>query len=205
MHQFLAWHPYQRAMGASPAPAGRDLVLSPDRREGARLPIAEESPVVALMADRQLARVSLLDVREEVGLISKIFRDLADADFQMPLIVPHGPAAGRTALSFLLAAQRFSDAQRLFHKWLEDGFAGDIAVDRDVAVLSLIVGARASAPFAARLFSVLAREHIPVDCLVASERTVACVIRGTDVDGALRAAEAEFFQPCSTSAPGTSV
>ena len=54
---------------------------------------------------------------------------------------------------------------------------------------------------AARMFAVLAREGINIDCISSSEMKVACVIAAAEVDHAVRAVHDEFFpQPGSVAA-----
>ena len=67
-----------------------------------------------------------------------------------------------------------------------------------------IVGSRlASAPgLAARMFSVLAREGINIDCISSSEMKIACVIAADQLDLAVRAIHEEFFS--EDTAAGTS-
>ena len=87
-------------------------------------------------------------------------------------------------------------AARLVDRWKKDGVAAEGLIERDVAKISIVGSRLASTPgLAARMFSVLAREGINIDCISSSEMKVACVIGAEHVDRAVRAVHDEFFPP----------
>ena len=67
-------------------------------------------------------------------------------------------------------------------------------IEREVAKISIVGSRLASTPgLAARMFTVLAREGINIDCISSSEMKVACVISAAHLDRAVRAVHDEFF------------
>ena len=80
--------------------------------------------------------------------------------------------------------------------WRARGLAQSAEVDPDVAKISIIGSRLASTPsLAARMFAVLAREGINIDCISSSEMKIACVIDAGEAERAVQAVHDEFFPP----------
>ena len=72
----------------------------------------------------------------------------------------------------------------------------------NVAKISVVGSRLASTPgLAARMFTVLAREGINIDCISSSEMKVACVIGAEHLDHAVRAVHDEFFPESQHAVP----
>ena len=91
--------------------------------------------------------------------------------------------------------EQFVDgAVEVVEKWKTSQLASDVLVERDVAKISIIGSRLASTPgLAARMFKVLAREGINIDCISSSEMKVACVIASRHLERAVKTVHNEFF------------
>lgn len=158
--------------------------------------VMEQAAVVGVSSDKKIAKVTLLDVPDRPGMAAHVFQDLATDGISVRLIIQSASSAGRGRITFVLDAEYGDGAARLVDRWKKDGVAAEGLIERDVAKISIVGSRLASTPgLAARMFSVLAREGINIDCISSSEMKVACVIGAEHVDRAVRAVHDEFFPP----------
>ena len=87
------------------------------------------------------------------------------------------------------------DAVRgLLEHWKENGLAREASIDTAVSKISIVGSRLASTPgLAGRMFAVLAREGLNIDCISSSEMKVACVISEEHIDRAVQSVHDEFF------------
>jgi aspartate kinase len=156
--------------------------------------VMEQAAVVGVSSDRKIAKVTLIDVPDRPGLAAEVFRDLAAKAISVRLVIQGASAAGLGRITFVLDDEYVEGATRLVDDWKSRGLATAGVVDHDVAKISIVGSRLASTPgLAARMFAVLAREGINIDCISSSEMKIACVIADTHVDEAVRAVHDEFF------------
>lgn len=162
-------------------------------RGGDRM-VMEQAEVVGVSSDRKIAKVTLIDVPDRPGLAAEVFRDLAARSINVRLVIQGATAEGLARMTFVLDDEYVEGAAGLVEDWKSRGLAASGVVDRDVAKISIVGSRLASTPgLAARMFSVLAREGINIDCISSSEMKIACVIADAHVDEAVRAVHDEFF------------
>ncbi len=154
----------------------------------------EEAAVVGVSSDKKLAKVTVFSVPDKPGIAAKIFQDLADAEINVKLIIQNAGAQSRAQITFILESEFLDSASRLFDLWRADGISGESIVERDVATISIVGSRLASSPgLAARMFSVLSRNGINIDCISSSEMKISCVITGEHLERAVRVVHEEFF------------
>ncbi len=78
-------------------------------REGASM--MERPSVVGVTTDRKIAKVTLLDVKDQPGIAAHVFRDLADAEINVRLIIQAAPAHERNRITFIIESRRHRRAQ----------------------------------------------------------------------------------------------
>ena len=156
--------------------------------------VMEQAAVVGVSSDRKIAKVTLIDVPDRPGLAAEVFRDLAAQSISVRLIIQGASAEGLGRITFVLDDEYAEGAERLAADWKSRGLAAAAVIDREVAKISIVGSRLASTPgLAARMFAVLARKGINIDCISSSEMKIACVIADTHVDEAVRAVHDEFF------------
>ena len=164
--------------------------------------VMEQAVVVGVSSDKKIAKVTLTDVPDHPGLAAEVFRDLAARAISVRLIIQGASAEGLGRITFVLDDEFVAGAMQLVEDWTARGLARAGLVDRDVAKISIVGSRLASTPgLAARMFAVLAREGINIDCISSSEMKIACVIADAHADRAVRAVHDEFFPP-EAAAPG---
>ena len=166
----------------------------------------EQAAVVGVSSEKKVAKITLLEVPDRPGLASRVFQDLASDDISVRLIIQSASSEGRGRITFVLDEEYSSRAALLVDRWKAEGIAQEGIIEHNVAMISIVGSRLASTPgLAARMFTVLAREGINIDCISSSEMKIACVIAAEHLDRAVRAVHDEFFpQSQSASAPETS-
>ena len=161
-------------------------------REGGE--IMERAEVVSVTSDAKIAKVTLLDVPDEPGLAARVFQDLAAAGINIRLIIQSASSAHQGRITLILDKEFLDGARELVEQWEADKVTSGCVVEDDVAKISIVGSRLASTPgLAARMFAVLAREGINIDCISSSEMKVACVISADRLEEATRSVHAEFF------------
>ena len=154
----------------------------------------EQPLVVGVTGDKQVAKVTLWGVPDKPGVAAEVFKDLADRDVNIRLIIQSASAEERARITFILDDEFVDRATELVQLWKQKGIAKDGLVEGNVAKIAIVGSRLASTPgLAARMFAALAREGINIDCISSSEMKVACVIATDQLDRAVRAVHREFF------------
>ena len=158
--------------------------------------VMEQAEVVGVSSDTKIAKITLREVPDTPGIAARVFQDLAAADISVRLIIQSASADGRGRITFVLDEEYADAATELVDRWRAAEITSEGIVEHDVAKISIVGSRLASTPgLAARMFAVLAREGINIDCISSSEMKVACVIAADRIDHAVRAVHDEFFPP----------
>jgi aspartate kinase len=154
----------------------------------------ERPSVVGVTTDKKVAKVTLLDVRDQPGTAARVFRDLADAEINVRLIIQAAPSHDRNRITFITDLEYIQAVEDLIPRWKKEKIAGKVEIDKDVAKIAIVGSRIASTPgLAARMFTALADQQINIDCISTSEMKVACIIAESSLDAAVKAVHAEFF------------
>ena len=154
----------------------------------------ERPSVVGVTTDRKVAKVTLLDVKDQPGIAAHVFRDLAAAEINVRLIIQAAPSHDRNRLTFIIESDDVDALKALVPGWKKSKTAGRVEFDTDVAKIAIVGSRIASTPgLAARMFTALADRAINIDCISTSEMKVSCIIAEKFLDEAARAIHAEFF------------
>ena len=156
--------------------------------------IMEQAEVVSVTSETKIGKVTLLDVPDEPGLAARVFQDLAAAGINIRLIIQGASSAHQGRITLILDEEFLDGARELAGRWEADRLTSGCVVEDDVAKISIVGSRLASTPgLAARMFAVLARLGINIDCISSSEMKVACVISADRLEEAARAVHGEFF------------
>lgn len=154
----------------------------------------EQPAVVGVTADKKVAKVTLLDVHDEPGVAARVFKDLAQANVNVRLIIQAAATHDRNRITFTVDLDSAPAVRALAPTWLARKIAGEVLVETDVAKIAIVGSRIASTPgLAARMFEALAKHRINIDCISTSEMKVSCVIGATQLDEAVRAVHEAFF------------
>ena len=154
----------------------------------------EEAEVVGVTSDKKIAKVTLLNVPDEPGIAAQIFKDVADKDINIRLIIQSAAADHRAGITFIIEDGFAEAAQKLVNDWTRKGLAKEGMVETDWATIAIIGHRLAATPgLSARMFAALAGNGINVDCISSSEMTMSCIIKRDQIDRGVKAVHDEFF------------
>lgn len=154
----------------------------------------EEAEVVGVTSDKKIAKVTLLNVPDEPGVAAQIFKDVADKDVNIRLIIQSAAADHRAGITFIIEDGFADVARRLVGDWKQKGLAKEGMVETDWATIAIIGHRLAATPgLSARMFAALANQRINVDCISSSEMTMSCIIKRDQIDRAVKVVHDEFF------------
>jgi aspartate kinase len=155
----------------------------------------EDAIISGVAHDRSEVKVTVVNVPDKPGEAAAIFRELADAEINIDMIVQNisTGGTGRTDVSFTLPATDGATALNAL-KRVQDriGFT-ELLYDDHIGKLSLIgAGMRSHPGVSARFFSALADAGVNVEMISTSEIRISVICRDTDLDAAVRAVHDAF-------------
>ena len=156
--------------------------------------VMEQAEVVGVSSEKEIAKITLTDVPDRPGLAAQVFQELAEANICVRLIIQGASTEKVGRITFVVDDEYVSAVRGLLAHWKKDGLAREALIDTDVSKISIVGSRLASTPgLAGRMFAVLAREGINIDCISSSEMKIACVISKQYVDRAVQSVHDEFF------------
>jgi aspartate kinase len=155
----------------------------------------EQAIISGVAHDRSEVKVTVVGVPDKPGEAAAIFKELADAEINIDMIVQNisTGGTGRTDVSFTLPATDGPTALAALRKIQDRVGFSDLLYDDHVGKLSLIgAGMRSHPGVSARFFTALAEAGINVEMISTSEIRISVVCRDTDLDAAVRAVHDAF-------------
>ena len=153
----------------------------------------EDVVIRGISVDRNQAKITIDDVRDEPGIAGRIFSTVASGNISVDMIVQSVSEHGTTDLSFTIHENDLPAATELLTPVLKDVQATGLITKAGVAKLSVVgIGMRSHSGVAARLFDCLGRGGINIQLISTSEIKIAVVIDGQDVDRAAQLTHQEF-------------
>ncbi|MDX6699459.1 MAG: aspartate kinase [Solirubrobacteraceae bacterium] len=154
----------------------------------------EQPLITAVTHSTEEARITLLGVPDRPGIAGRIFGALAEAHVLVDMIVQNEPVSEGAEADISFTVPR-SDARAA--RAVLDPMVGDmlkaVAEDPEMGIVSIIGAGMKSHPgVAAKVFGVLGAQAINIEMISTSPIKISCVIRGDDVERAVRALHDAF-------------
>ena len=169
--------------------------LKPDKGTIAKEETANMEDVVirGVSVERNQAKVTVDDVRDEPGIAGRIFSVIADGNIIVDMIVQSVSEHGTTDVSFTIHESDLEAATKLLTPIVKEVKAAGLITKGGVAKLSVVgIGMRSHSGVAAQLFKCLGAGGINIQLISTSEIKIAVVIDGKDVDRAAQLTHEEF-------------
>ena len=153
----------------------------------------EDVVIRGISLERNQAKVTVDDVRDEPGIAGRIFSTIASGNISVDMIVQSVSEHGTTDVSFTIHENDLPAATELLTPLVKEVQAAGLITKAGVAKLSVVgIGMRSHSGVAARLFDCLGKGGINIQLISTSEIKIAVVIDGQDVDRAAQLTHAEF-------------
>ncbi len=147
-----------------------------------------EAPVVSGIAfDKNEAKLSIVGVPDKPGIAAAIFGSLADDAINVDMIIQSSAQNGLNDISFTINRSDVKRAVMILDSVKKRLGAEALLVDDQVAKVSIIgVGMRSHSGVAALMFKAFAESGINIEMISTSEIKVACVVKQSDTDKAVK-------------------
>jgi aspartate kinase len=167
----------------------------------------EDVVIRGISVERNQAKVTVDDVRDEPGVASRIFSVISNGNISVDMIVQSVSKHGTTDISFTIHENDLDAATSLLTPVIKEVRAAGLITKSGVAKLSVVgIGMRSHSGVAARLFDCLGKGGINIQLISTSEIKIAVIIDGKDADRAAQLTHQEFglsrFTPPEPAAGG---
>jgi aspartate kinase len=155
--------------------------------------VEQRNKVRGLAHDRNVAKITLVEVPDRPGVARSVFGPLADAGINVDMIVQNVGHGGSTDLSFTVPRVELAKAKRILEPLIRDLGFRDMTTDSSVAKVSIVGAGIHNAPgYAAQMFGTLADAGINIEMISTSEIRITTIIAEDRVEDAVRALHAAF-------------
>ena len=155
--------------------------------------VEQRNKVRGLAHDRNVARITLVEVPHGAGVAHAIFAPLADAGISVDVIVQNVSHGGTTDMSFTVPRADLGKTRRILEPVARELNAREITTDSSVAKVSIVGAGITNAPgYAAKMFGALAAAGVNIEAIATSEIRITCLIGEDGVEAALRSLHQAF-------------
>ncbi|HWP62696.1 MAG TPA: aspartate kinase [Candidatus Binatia bacterium] len=155
--------------------------------------VEQRNKVRGLAHDRNVAKVTLVEVPDRPGVAAAVFEPLAEAGISVDMIVQNVGHHGTTDLSFTVSRADLARAKRILEPLVRELGFREMTTDSSVAKVSIVGAGIQNAPgYAARMFRTLADTGVNIEMISTSEIRITCMIAEDMVEPAVRALHAAF-------------
>ncbi len=137
-----------------------------------------EQPVVSgVMCDKKQSKITVKGAPDNPGIAAKVFSALNETNISIDMIIQNMSDDGLTDISFTLPTADSLEATKLMEKVGKEIHANNVSCDSDISKVSVVgAGMRSHSGVAAKMFEILAKEHINLLMISTSEIRISCVI-----------------------------
>jgi aspartate kinase len=156
-------------------------------------PMMEQAIVSAVTHDTSEAKVTVSGVPDRPGIAARLFRELADVDVNVDMIVQNVSDHGVTDISFTVPRDDLLTGTEVCQRLADEIGATGVSSDRDIARVSIVgAGMKAHPGVAATMFEVLADAAINIDMISTSAIRTSCVVREAQIEHAVQSLHSAF-------------
>lgn len=154
----------------------------------------ERMIISGVAKDADIARFTVRGLPDRPGAALRLFALLSGADINVDLILQSAGTEGRSDVSFTLRRDDAVKARALLDANAAAlGYRG-LAVDADVAKVSIVGAGLMDAPgMAVRMFEALAEAGLNIQMIASSEIKLSVLLRRAEADAAVQAIHRRFF------------
>ena len=155
--------------------------------------VEQRNKVRGLAHDRNVAKVTLVEVPDRPGVAAMVFQPLAEAGINVDMIVQNVGHGGSTDLSFTIPRVELAKAKRILDPIARDLGFREMTTDSAVAKVSIVGAGIQNAPgYAALMFKALADAGVNIEMISTSEIRITTIIAEDALETAVRALHQAF-------------
>ena len=153
----------------------------------AHVPMEDRQRVRGIAQEKNVAKITVVGVRDRPGVAAAIFEPLAAAGVSVDVIVQNVGRSGRTDLTFSVAESDLKAAEKIVKAAAKSVGATRVSSAAGIAKLSIVgTGMLGTPGIAARMFRALAEAGINIEMISTSEIRITCLVSRDEVDKGVR-------------------
>jgi len=155
----------------------------------------EDLVITGIAKKNNETRVNIANIPDRPGVAADIFKDLADKDININLIVQSVGQDGKSQISFTVLSSELEQAKKVMNHITDVLKGATVSYDNDIAIISVIgVGMKANSGVASAVFDALAVNKINIEMISTSEIKISVVIKKELADETVRVLHKRFFE-----------
>ena len=174
-----------------------EVLSSLERKPGTKVKEVtkvEKTTIAGVAKDTSIARIALIGLRHNPGVAFQVFDLLSKHSINVDLILQSIGREDSKDISFTVHEKDLEDAQEILTENQEVLCFDHIEVDGNIGKVSIVgAGLMTNCGMAARMFEALYEAGINIQMINTSEIRVSVLLDEGDVDRAVRAIHAKFF------------
>ena len=174
-----------------------EVLSSLERKPGTKVTEVtkvEKTTIAGVAKDTSIARIALIGLRHNPGVAFQVFDLLSKHNINVDLILQSIGREDSKDISFTVHEKDLEDAQEILTENQEVLCFDHIEVDGNIGKVSIVgAGLMTNCGMAARMFEALYEAGINIQMINTSEIRVSVLLDEGDVDRAVRAIHAKFF------------
>ena len=174
-----------------------EVLSSLERKPGTKVKEVtkvEKATIAGVAKDTSIARIALIGLRHNPGVAFQVFDLLSKHNINVDLILQSIGREDSKDISFTVHEKDLEDAQEILTENQEVLCFDHIEVDGNIGKVSIVgAGLMTNCGMAARMFEALYEAGINIQMINTSEIRVSVLLDEGDVDRAVRAIHAKFF------------
>ena len=174
-----------------------EVLSSLERKPGTKVKEVtkvEKTTIAGVAKDTSIARIALIGLRHNPGVAFQVFDLLSKHNINVDLILQSIGREDSKDISFTVHEKDLEDAQEILTENQEVLCFDHIEVDGNIGKVSIVgAGLMTNCGMAARMFEALYETGINIQMINTSEIRVSVLLDEGDVDRAVRAIHAKFF------------
>ena len=153
----------------------------------------EHVVVSGVTVSKKEAKVTIRSVPDRPGIAATIFKELANNNINIDMIIQNVSRTGTTDVSFTVPQEDLKKTLEVSRRVARRIRAEQVTHADDIAKISVVgVGMRSHSGIAAKMFTALASKRINIEMISTSEIKISCVIKKRHSDRAVRAIHQAF-------------
>ena len=174
-----------------------EVLSSLERKPGTKVKEVtkvEKTTIAGVAKDTSIARIALIGLRHNPGVAFQVFDLLSKHNINVDLILQSIGREDSKDISFTVHEKDLEDAQEILTENQEVLCFDHIEVDGNIGKVSIVgAGLMTNCGMAARMFEALYEAGINIQMINTSEIRVSVLLDENDVDRAVKAIHAKFF------------
>lgn len=138
----------------------------------------ESKPVTGLATSDEDAAVTIVDISNDINILSNLFEALASRRINVDMISQTSPLNGKVNISFTIPKEDLKECLDIVKIYAKKD---NITIDEHITKFSIVgIGMKTTSGVAARMFKLFGENNIEVKMITTSEIRITCAIKQED-------------------------